>query len=116
MKEAWESSKSPVQQAFQKHFTPSLEDAKEPPEDPLATISDHVAKMRECKIPSDSVVEARRDFALHLQLLRDICRTVTLRLEELKWLVYMNEEFDVPVPVPGHDEPYSYPDLEAPVA
>ncbi|CDJ49922.1 hypothetical protein EBH_0072460 [Eimeria brunetti] len=113
MQQAWEQSKSPVRQAFQKYFTPSLEDGLEPREDPLAIINGHVAEMQNCKVLSDSSAEVRRDLAQHLLFLRGICRTVTLRLQELQWFVYMNEEFDVPVPVPGHDEPYSYPDLES---
>ncbi|CDJ29967.1 uncharacterized protein EMH_0005200 [Eimeria mitis] len=105
MKEAWGSSELAVRQAFQLHFTPSLKDGQELPEDPLASISAHVEKMRECK--------ERRDFAQHLQLLQSICRTVTTRLEELKWFVRVNEKKKIPVPVPGHDEPCRYPSLEA---
>ncbi|CDI73877.1 hypothetical protein, conserved [Eimeria praecox] len=110
MKDAWESSEMPVRRAFQQHFTPSLEDGQELSEDPLKTINDHVAKMQKCKIPTGS--KARKDFALHVQLLRSICRSVALRVHELNWFVYMNEEFDVPVPVPGRDERYRYPALE----
>ena len=112
MEEAWESSGLPARQAFQKHFTPSLADGQLPPPDPLATIRAHVSRMRRCKVPPDSSVAARRDFARHLQLLRCICRTVTLRLEEFEWFLYITEDFDVPIPVPGHDEPLSYPDVE----
>ncbi|CDJ27882.1 uncharacterized protein EMH_0035740 [Eimeria mitis] len=38
-------SESSVRQAFQLHFTPSLEDGQNLPGDPLAVIKDHVAKM-----------------------------------------------------------------------
>lgn len=110
MNDTWESSALPVREAFIKHFTPSLEDDQEPPEDPLAIIRDHIAKMQECKIPSDSCPKARIDFAHHLQLLRSICRAVTLRLQELEWLAKLNREFDVPVPVPGYEKPYSHSD------
>ena len=112
MNKAWESSEQSVREAFQILFTPSLEDGQPLTEDPLAIINNHVAKMREFGALSESSVKQRRDSAQHLQLLRSICRTVTLRLEELKWFVYMNKEYDVPVPVPGHDEPYTYPPLE----
>ncbi|CDJ59209.1 hypothetical protein EMWEY_00056200 [Eimeria maxima] len=112
MNKAWEASEPSVREAFQTLFTPSLEDGQPLTEDPLAIINNHVAKMREFGVLSESSVKQRRDSAQHLQLLRSICRTVTLRLEELKWFVYMNKEYDVPVPVPGHDEPYTYPPLE----
>ncbi|CDJ29968.1 LOW QUALITY PROTEIN: uncharacterized protein EMH_0005210 [Eimeria mitis] len=112
MKNAWESSVQPVRRAFQLHFTPSLEEGQELPQDPLAAISEHVAKMRDCEVPSASPVEARNDFAQHLQLLHSICRIVRLRLDELKWFVLVNERIKVPVPVPGYDTPYSYPALE----
>ncbi|CDI73880.1 hypothetical protein, conserved [Eimeria praecox] len=108
MEHAWEISGLPVQQAFQQYFTPSLKDGQELSENPLAAISNHVAKMRRCEVPPDYAVEARKDFALHLQLLRSICRAVTVRLEELNWYVYVNENTKVPVPVPGHNESYSY--------
>ncbi|CDJ60012.1 hypothetical protein EMWEY_00059650, partial [Eimeria maxima] len=112
MNKAWEASEPSVREAFQILFTPSLEDGQPLTEDPLAIINNHVAKMREFGVLSESSVKRRGDSARHLQLLRSICRTVTLRLEELKWFVYMNKEYDVPVPVPGHDEPYTYPPLE----
>ncbi|CDJ60103.1 hypothetical protein, conserved, partial [Eimeria maxima] len=112
MNEAWESSEKPVREAFERHFTPSLDDGQELTGNPLAIINNHVAMMRECEFPFDSSVNAQKDFLQHLQLLRSICRTVTLRLEELKWFVYMNKECDVPVPVPGHDGPYTYTSLE----
>ncbi|CDJ49925.1 hypothetical protein, conserved [Eimeria brunetti] len=113
MEEAWEASGLPVRQAFQKHFTPSLEDSQQLTEDPLVSIRDHVAKMRDCKVPPESSVEARGDFAKHLQLLVSICRTVTFRLEELNWLVRVSEKQRLPIPVPGYDEPYNYPPLES---
>ncbi|CDJ31781.1 LOW QUALITY PROTEIN: uncharacterized protein EMH_0069640 [Eimeria mitis] len=112
MKDAWQSSKPPVRRAFQIHFTPSLNDAQVPSEDPLATINDHVSRMRECKIPSDSSVEARKDFAQHLHLLRSLCRAVTLRLEELKWLAHVSQEFGLPISFPGYDQPSRHPGLE----
>ncbi|CDJ29890.1 uncharacterized protein EMH_0053410 [Eimeria mitis] len=109
MESAWENAEFSVQQAFQIHFTPSLEDGQELLEDPLATIKDHVDKIQECEISSVSSMEARRGFAQHLQLLLSICRTVTLRLDELESYVSANKIFDVPVPVPDHGEPSSDP-------
>ncbi|CDI73876.1 hypothetical protein, conserved [Eimeria praecox] len=112
MKAVWESSELPVRRAFLQYFTPSLGDAKQPPKDPLATINDNVAKMKGCKVPSDASVKERGDFAKHLQLLRSICCTVMHRVNELKWLIHVNQENGVPVPVPGYEQAYSYRGLE----
>ncbi|CDJ29966.1 LOW QUALITY PROTEIN: uncharacterized protein EMH_0005190 [Eimeria mitis] len=98
MKQAWGSSEPP--------------DGQELLGDPLDTISSHVAKMRECKVPPESSVKARRGFVQHVQVLQSICSAVTLRLEELKWYMDMNKDFGMPVPVPGHDQPVSYPSLK----
>ncbi|CDJ49921.1 hypothetical protein, conserved [Eimeria brunetti] len=106
MKETWESSDFPVRQAFQEHFAPPPAGGQQLPEDPLRTIIDHVAKVQDCKVPPDSSVEARRFFVQHVQLLRSICRTVTLRLEELKLFVHLNQQFNVPIPVSVHEEPH----------
>ncbi|CDI73879.1 hypothetical protein, conserved [Eimeria praecox] len=112
MKVAWRSSDVAVRKAFQLHFSPSLEDGKAPSAAPLATIIGHVDKTRKWEVPPHSSVEQRRDFAEHLHLLRNICRAVTLRLKELNWLALVSERADVPVPVPGLDEPYMYPDID----
>ncbi|CDJ27885.1 uncharacterized protein EMH_0035770 [Eimeria mitis] len=109
------SSGAATRQGFQRHFTPSLEDGQSLPRDPLEIIRDHVAKMRECDVPSASSPQARRDFAQHLQLLRSICRTAALRLHDLE---LFNTTYKVlgapnPLPIPGLDEDYS--DTDAPI-
>ncbi|CDJ49923.1 hypothetical protein, conserved [Eimeria brunetti] len=114
MEDEWESASLKVRRAFQRHFTPSLWDDQKPISEPLAIILEHVDKMQKCKVPPQSSEKARRDFALHLQFLRSICRIVTLRLEELNWFVHMNNKYGLPVPVPGHDMPYNYPALREP--
>ncbi|CDJ32413.1 uncharacterized protein EMH_0012350 [Eimeria mitis] len=113
--EAALSSGSAMRQAFELHFTPSLEDGQSLPGDPLEIIRDHVAKMRECDVPSASSPQARRDFAQHLQLLRSICRTVALRHNDLKLLdtLYQGLGVPYPLPVPGRAEGYS--DSDAPI-
>ncbi|CDJ60283.1 hypothetical protein EMWEY_00060360 [Eimeria maxima] len=101
MNEAWSTSDQSVRIAFQKHFAPSLNDGQAPTEDPLATINDHVSKMRECEFPFDSSAKVQSDFLQHLQLLLSICRTVTLRLEELKstgtWEKFNGGQLSFPV-------------------
>ncbi|CDJ34113.1 uncharacterized protein EMH_0087920 [Eimeria mitis] len=97
--------KSSVREAFQIHFTPSLEDGQNLSRDPLAVIKDHVAKMQECEIPSASSPQARRDFAQHLQLLRSICRAATLRVNELMWFSAKEEQFGVALPFSRDGEP-----------
>ncbi|CDJ30935.1 uncharacterized protein EMH_0062580 [Eimeria mitis] len=109
------SSGSPMWQAFQLHFTPSHEDSQHLPGDPLDIIRDHVAEMQKCEIPSASSLQARWDFAQHLQLLRSICRTVALRFKELELFETVKREFRAANPflVSGGDEDYS--DSDAPI-
>ncbi|CDJ32414.1 uncharacterized protein EMH_0012370 [Eimeria mitis] len=99
---------SSVREAFQLHFTPSLEDCENLSRDPLAVIKDHVAKMRECEVPSASSPQARRDFAQHLQLLRSICRAATLRVNELMWFSAKDEQFGVALPFSRDGKPSSH--------
>ncbi|CDI73878.1 hypothetical protein EPH_0000820 [Eimeria praecox] len=108
MKEAWGTSDVIIRDAFQLHFSPSLEDGKALFADPLAIISDHVDKMQKCKVPPHSSVKARKEFVQHLHLLRNICRAVTLRLHELMWMMQVSDHKKVPIPVPGYDQPYVY--------
>ncbi|CDJ30744.1 uncharacterized protein EMH_0061050 [Eimeria mitis] len=100
--------KSSVRKAFQLNFTPSLEDGENLLKNPLAIIKDHVAKMRECKVPSASSPQARRDFAQHLQLLRSICRATTLRVNELTSFSVENKQFRVALPFFRDGEPSSH--------
>ncbi|CDJ60311.1 hypothetical protein, conserved [Eimeria maxima] len=112
MNMAWLSSGKSVREDFRKHFTPSLNDGQAPTEDPLATINDHVAKMRECEFPFDSSAKVRSDFLKHLQLLLSICRTVTLRLEELKWSASLKEGTAGPLGLPVYEGRDRIPDRE----
>ncbi|CDJ29891.1 uncharacterized protein EMH_0053420 [Eimeria mitis] len=107
--EAHFSSELAVREAFQLHFTPSLEDGQSLLGDPLTVIKDHVAKMRECTVPPASSLQARLDFAQHLQLLRSICRTVALRFKDLELFNTLNQNLGVENPflVSGSREDYS---------
>ncbi|CDJ59210.1 hypothetical protein EMWEY_00056210 [Eimeria maxima] len=105
MNKAWKFSLPPVREAFQRHFMPSLSDGQAPTEDPLATINDHVAKMRGCEFPFDSSAQVRSDFLQHLQLLLSICEMVTLRIEELNWLFSMRRRLDARLSFPVNEEP-----------
>ncbi|CDJ29964.1 uncharacterized protein EMH_0005170 [Eimeria mitis] len=110
--EAYSPSELAVSQAFQLHFTPSLEDGQSLLGDPLTVIKDHVAKMRECTVPPASSLQARLDFAQHLQLLRSICRTVALRFKDLEVFNTVNQKLDVANPflVSGGGEDYNNSD------
>ncbi|CDJ30934.1 uncharacterized protein EMH_0062560 [Eimeria mitis] len=114
MQEAF-SSESSVLQNFQLHFSPSLEDGQSLPGYPLAFIRDHVAKMQECEIPSASSLQARLDFAQHLQLLRSICRTVALRFKELELFNTVDQDLGVANPFLVSDHGEDYSDSEAPI-
>ncbi|CDJ49924.1 hypothetical protein EBH_0072680 [Eimeria brunetti] len=111
MHDAWEASEIPVQQAFQEFFTPSLEDGQELFQGPLTPIFEHVEKMRECEVPPESDVEARGEFAQHLQLLRNVCRVATLRLKEMEFAVNVNKH--MMEPAPAHEKFQNNEDVPA---
>ncbi|CDJ58928.1 hypothetical protein EMWEY_00054370 [Eimeria maxima] len=109
----WKASEHSVRKAFQRHFTPSLNDGQALTEDPLATVNDHVAQVRECASPSDSSAKVQSDFLQHVQLLLSICRMVTLRLEQLKWDKTLSNKNSAPCSSSLiHEYPHSNSDRE----
>ena len=96
MNAAWEESEPPLQQAFHKYFTPSVEDGQTLTHDPLEIINNHVDKMQECELPPESPVNVQSDFLQHLHLLVSICRMVTLRLKELEHSVSLENGLQEP--------------------
>ncbi|CDJ60548.1 hypothetical protein, conserved [Eimeria maxima] len=86
MNDTWFSSGDSIKEAFQKYFMPPLDDGQSSTRDPLTTIKDHVSKMQKCEFPSNSSEKVRKGFLQQVQLLHSICRLVTLRLRELKWI------------------------------
>ncbi|CDJ60549.1 hypothetical protein EMWEY_00031770 [Eimeria maxima] len=107
MNNAWKSSEGSVKDGFQNHFTPSSDIGQALTEDPLATIKDHVAKMRTCEFPSVSSPKLRSDFLHHVQLLLSICRMATLRLEHLKWHESVKNDVEAPSSSPAREKPGS---------
>ncbi|CDJ35086.1 LOW QUALITY PROTEIN: uncharacterized protein EMH_0023780 [Eimeria mitis] len=113
MEEAWKNSEPLVRETFTKYFIPSGPQGESLSSgDPVENLRAHVEEMRKSKVPGFLSLGARKDYSLHLRLLKSLCVAVVDRLQQVEEMQQQNEEVGVPVAIDGRDMPYSFPSLD----